>query len=447
MSEPPLLPRPGSPVRGLRFTNFRSFRDTGYLSVRPINFIFGKNSSGKTTILRSFLLFKQLVAETTLSGEVPFVGPYADFGSYEETVYNGEKSRDITLSITIPLSAQTRGRFRNLSQTLSSVRRLDVSAVLHWNRLGHAQFNSIEFADATPGVERRVLLCLTRTAPNKSKIAMPEFGLSTTIEGESDLSFSSLSWMGFYPSRTETSDARDAYQQLEMMSFELFRELRQAVQKIEHIGPLRDMPERAYRLAEVAIPAGSTQHVLGLLEKNSSAIRVVSTALNELRVARQIQLARPAPGWAGIVVKDVRTGRNANLADVGFGVSQVLPIIARVATARAGSLILIEQPELHLHPDTQGRLVDVLLDLASRRRVSLFIESHSEAILLRLRRRVAEGVIDSSDIRIYVTDNGEVRTAEMKEDGMLDMAAFPPDFFEEDWFDAVAIARAAAPGQ
>ena len=454
MPESPVQHQYAFPVRGLRFTNFRSFQDTGYLGIRPVNFLFGKNSSGKTTIIRSLLFFKQLVSETTLNGEVPFVGPSVDFGSYAETVFNGEKKRDITISITIPVLSRSRRLWRDLfNDDLTATRRVEVIAVLHWNaRLGRAQFDSIEFAD--PGVsrfadfavsptDRKILLSFARTAPNRAKVSIPEVGYSKQIETDQELNFSTMSWLLLNSS--PHAERNSAAQQAEYFSYELFRELRQAVEQIEHVGPLRDMPERAYRLAGGAIPAGSTQNVLGILESNEAVLRDVSAAMNELQVARQIQVARPAPGYGGIVVKDIRTGRSDNLADVGFGVSQVLPIIARIATARPGTLVIIEQPELHLHPDTQGRLVDVLLNLASKKKVSLFIESHSEPMLLRLRRRVAEGAISSNDVRIYVTDNGEVRVAELREDGKLDMSAFPSDFFEEDWLDSVAIARAANP--
>jgi predicted ATPase len=160
-------------------------------------------------------------------------------------------------------------------------------------------------------------------------------------------------------------------------------------------------------------------------------------------MAERVEITQPAPGYAGIAVTDVSTGRKDNLADVGFGVSQVLPIIVRVATARSNGLVLIEQPELHLHPETQGALTEVLLDLAHERKVSLLIESHSENMLLRLRREVAEKKIAAEDVAVYVTDKGEVRRAELSSNGDIDMSAFPPDFFEEEWLEAVEIARAA----
>jgi predicted ATPase len=166
--------------------------------------------------------------------------------------------------------------------------------------------------------------------------------------------------------------------------------------------------------------------------------------MRELGIAEEIEITRPAPGYAGIIVQDRDTGRRHNLADVGFGISQVLPIFARLATAAPDSLVLVEQPELHLHPETQGALVDAMMDLARRRKLALLVESHSENILLRLRRRVAERVIDPDDVRLYVTDRGAVKQAAVQPNGNVDMSAFPKDFFEEEWVEAVELARVAA---
>ncbi len=96
-----------------------------------------------------------------------------------------------------------------------------------------------------------------------------------------------------------------------------------------------------------------------------------------------------------------------------------------------------------MHPGTQGALTEVLLDLARDRNVSLFIESHSENMLLRLRRMAAEKRVRARDVAVYVTNKGKVRRAELSQSGDIDMKAFPRDFFEDEWLEAVQIARAS----
>lgn len=436
--------RSNQAIRSMSFRNLRAFRDTGELDIAPTNFLFGKNSSGKTTVLRAPLFFKQLVQQRTITGEAPLVGHYVDFGSYAEAVYNGEKSRDISISITLGLNARrilrdVVGKDNPIIESNS----FTVTFTLHWNASRkHIQYNSITFSN----IRGVVILQLTRTGPNRYRVELPDIGWSEVIEDETELSFTSLS-LGLLrlPVLRSATLAKggEVARRVEIYSYEFFRTVLQATEEIIHIGPLRDMPERAYRLDRVATPSTATQHVIGLLVNSSEATHTVSEAMRDLGVARQIELTSPAPGYAGLTVRDIVSGRRDNLADVGFGISQVLPIIAQLATAKRGNLVLIEQPELHLHPETQGRLADVMLRLAGQREVTLFIESHSESMLLRLRRRIAERSLDSNDLNVYVTNAGEVRKAAVDQNGGMDMSAFPNDFFEEDWIDAVGIARAA----
>jgi hypothetical protein len=426
---------PHSPLQRMLLRNLRGFRDTGVIEFAPITFVFGKNSSGKTTLLRAPLLFRQLLLAQSITGEVPLSGPYADFGSYREAVHGGDRSKDIDLEFDFDLTDRIRlyagqrefERYQSYTSTRVKVR-------LHWNvTRGHSQFSHIKFVD----LDDNPMLSFTRLGPDRIKTELYEYNFTQTFTGMPELSFQSLQFVG--QPREVTQETRD----LSFVSFILFDSLRDAVGRVRHIGPLRDMPERAYRTDRLAVPGGATQSTLGLMSAETASIRAASSALKRLGIAERVEITHPAPGYAGITVTDVNTGRKDNLADVGFGISQVLPIIIRVATAPRGSLLLIEQPELHLHPETQATLAEVLIDLAYRRGAPLFIESHSENMLLRLRRLVAEKKLQAEDVAIYVTDRGKVRPAKLSQSGDLDMRAFPKDFFEDEWLEAIQIARAS----
>lgn len=88
-----------------------------------------------------------------------------------------------------------------------------------------------------------------------------------------------------------------------------------------------------------------------------------------------------------------------DLPDVGFGISQVLPVLVQCFYAPEGSIILIEQPEIHLHPNAQSTLADVMIDVINSkengtdRDIQLVIETHSEHFLRRLQRRIAEDMV------------------------------------------------------
>src|SRR5690606_31440045 len=100
-------------------------------------------------------------------------------------------------------------------------------------------------------------------------------------------------------------------------------------------------------------------------------------------------------------------GVQTTLPDVGFGVSQVLPVIVECFYAAPNSTIVIEQPELHLHPRVQAYLANLFVEAIRAREngrdrnVQILVESHSEHFIYRLQRLIAEEVVSPADIALY----------------------------------------------
>jgi predicted ATPase len=140
-----------------------------------------------------------------------------------------------------------------------------------------------------------------------------------------------------------------------------------------------------------------------------------------------------------------------NLTDVGTGVAQVLPILVQraidiVKPPERPILEIVEQPELHLHPAAHGGLADIYISAARRSRTRFIVETHSETFLLRVRRRVAEGVVDPSILAVYFLENSKgiatVRPINIEADGGIDY--WPTGIFSEDYEEARAITKAQA---
>ena len=128
--------------------------------------------------------------------------------------------------------------------------------------------------------------------------------------------------------------------------------------------------------------------------------------LAELGLVAEFRVDEIAPDsnrWQAIL-KTRKGGEDVLLTDVGFGVSQVLPVITLLQYVPEGSTVLVEQPEIHLHPLAQAALADVIIHAARERRVQVILESHSEHLLLRLQRRIAEASISSDDVKLYFCD-------------------------------------------
>lgn len=132
------------------------------------------------------------------------------------------------------------------------------------------------------------------------------------------------------------------------------------------------------------------------------------------------------------------------LTDVGFGISQILPVITLCYYVPAGSTIILEQPEIHLHPAVQSDLADVLIDAALNRNVQIVVESHSEHLLRRLQRRLAEERLKPSDVALYFCsmEKDESRLTTLHVDDLGNITNWPRDFFGDEFGELAATQEA-----
>jgi predicted ATPase len=119
------------------------------------------------------------------------------------------------------------------------------------------------------------------------------------------------------------------------------------------------------------------------------------------------------------------------IPDMGFGVSQVLPVLVQCYYAPPGSTLIFEQPEIHLHPAVQSALADVFIDVMQHRQMQIIIESHSEHLLRRLQRRIAEKSLTRESIALYFCEmqEGQSRIRELEVDMFGSIRNWPRDFF------------------
>jgi predicted ATPase len=140
-----------------------------------------------------------------------------------------------------------------------------------------------------------------------------------------------------------------------------------------------------------------------------------------------------------------------DLPDVGFGVSQVLPVVVQLFYAPANSIIIMEQPEIHLHPSAQAALADVMIDAVTSwedgkaRNIQLIIETHSEHFLRRLQRRIAEDRVPHDYFSAYFANihsrPTKLEALQMNDSGNI--ANWPKNFFGDEMSDIAAQSMAA----
>ena len=224
-----------------------------------------------------------------------------------------------------------------------------------------------------------------------------------------------------------------------------------------YLGPLRDFPKRLYSTSgqaprDVGIRGERSIDVLRFSGTSSySEARMVKEEVEkwftQFKIADDINLEQIVEGiYYMVYITDSASKARVNLADIGFGASQTLPIIIECFYAPPGSTLLIEQPEIHLHPKAQSILGDLFIEATQKSDRTFIIETHSEHILARIRRRLAESnaglgnyKISRDDIAIYyfepTMDGTQVKEVTLNEQGQY--VEFPDGFFEEDLDEAI----------
>jgi len=243
---------------------------------------------------------------------------------------------------------------------------------------------------------------------------------------------------------------------------------RQFGDRTYYLGPLRSLPRREYRwkgthtedvgmagerAVEALLAAGERGRVntrgfnsIGRAKKRISVEEHVAAWLKDLGLVhsfRVVRLSEQADIYR-VLVRRTSQSDEVFLTDVGFGVSQILPVLVLLAYVDEGSTVLLEQPEIHLHPAVQAGLADVLIEAATVRNVQVIVESHSEHLLRRLQLRVAEEALDNEDVELYFADlhRGSSRLTRLQLNIFGDIENWPAGFFGDPLGEAAALAKA-----
>ncbi len=170
---------------------------------------------------------------------------------------------------------------------------------------------------------------------------------------------------------------------------------------INYVSPLRAHPKRYYMLDKaklnLTLDTLDGDAIAEVLKDNKQITKSVNSWLKNFGVEVDVQ------GFKEVIHHLIVKQNNVDLdiTDVGFGISQILPVIIQGFLSSKYSTTIIEQPEIHLHPKMQADLADLFIDIVKKTKgKKLIIETHSEYLLKRLRRRISEGEISPDDVSI-----------------------------------------------
>lgn len=222
------------------------------------------------------------------------------------------------------------------------------------------------------------------------------------------------------------------------------------LESVSYLGPLRAYPQRHHVISgeardTVGVRGEDTPEAIA--RDHDSVTRWINQWFEAFDIPYDLDVHSIGDEVSGDMVvmtlTDRRTQTPVSPSDVGFGIGQLLPIIVEANLAH-GSVLCVEQPEIHLHPRLQAHLADLFIAtsapatgrISSRPDANQWlIETHSEALMLRLQRRVREGKISADDVSVlYVEPSGKdgsvVIPLRLDSDGEF-RDAWPGGFFEE----------------
>lgn len=412
------------PLRRLAVENYRSFRDRHEIEIRPVTVVLGKNNSGKSALVRA-----PLVADTGFHADTsaPLDLERLDVepvDTFTDLIFEGSPHGRIGLGVEVGGEAPFR-----LDATIQHVAEEhdafvsdlridadDVRATLSW-------IQELVSGDAP----RKYEIDVSGAPPRQAHV---RFRGLVPVDPPPAL----RSWAARPPS----------------------------LGTIRYLSPYREPVARQHRLP-LGPPQALGAHGQGVAsvladDRARSAGAVIARVNEYLRALvpdwqlGEIQVAPPL--WSTVLTRD--HGRvQVNLADAGAGLSQALPMLVqcaldeldeRTAHGSRGALQIVEEPEMHLHPGAHAELADLYLRVAQHTDTRFLVETHSETLLLRLRRRIAEGSCDPDMVAVYMVEQRDgvssVARVGLDELGNLQGDAWPDGYFSTDYQDARALAAA-----
>ena len=216
--------------------------------------------------------------------------------------------------------------------------------------------------------------------------------------------------------------------------------------KIENFKAWREADLR-FGDAMLAATVRKETRSLGYRMRRKSFQEMVAHWLHELGLIHEFRINEIARGTNlyRAMIKTSASAATTSLTDVGFGVSQVLPVLVLLYYVPEGSTVLMEQPEVHLHPAVQSGLADVMLNVAKVRNVQIIVESHSEHLMRRLQRRVAEEEVSSDDVKLYFVSStgGGAQVSDLLLNEWGEIENWPENFFGDEMGEIAAITEAS----
>ena len=229
---------------------------------------------------------------------------------------------------------------------------------------------------------------------------------------------------------------------------------------INYLGPLRSYPERVYAVSRRHRRSTGVrgEFTPELLHNYPAAAERANVWFERFKIPYKLEVNtlgedEIAGEYVSLALVNRETGTKMTLADVGFGINQLLPVIVEgLSSPMPGTIpfrhsyneiLCVEQPEIHLHPRLQAEIADLMIETSSGDRGKQWIvETHSELLIRRIQTRIRQGILDPSIVSVIYVDpqaigGSKIEMLGLDEDGDF-IDDWPSGFFEESYDEMMA---------
>lgn len=401
----------GEGITKIAVKGFKSIAEECEIDIRPLTILAGANSSGKSSIMQPLLMLKQTLEALYDPGPLLIDGPNVQFTEAAQF-----------------LSMLSDGRGTDRFQIGIEAEDTDLSYSVK-TTFGKRQ-SQIELVEMTvnQSIPPEHFTLYPEMSPEEVKLIVPPPSLSE----DADIVKRSGCFL-----RLESQHGFWVFNVVDGLADNIFNSM--------YLPGLRGNPERIYRLSSTGpqYPGTFEHYAAGLIhewqETKDKRLKTLGGALHTLGLTGKVGTQK-----VGDVGTEIKVGLlphvsddetdMISIADVGIGVSQVLPVLVAVIAAKPGRLVYIEQPELHLHPRAQVALARVLAD-AAKRGVRVVAETHSSLLLLGIQTLVAEGDLSPELVKLHWFTRREDGVTEVDSVDLDEAGAYgdwPMDFDDVD---------------
>jgi len=391
--EAPGSEQPEAVPTRIAIAGFKSIREEQAIELRPLTILAGANSSGKSSMVQPLLMMKQTLEATYDPGPLLLAGPNVTFNEARQLLSRTHRGEPVDgFQVTIEFSDESQ-------VTTDFGRREGAGFELGRVTVGYGG-SKFQF---TPGAEHgQILSQLPRPFLDEVEKAFKDREVRWHVERERCL----------FQLYMQVGEEKGPLRRVPFGPPPLFHAER-FLRNIVHLPALRGNPRRNYPVTAVGDTYSGTfeSYVASVIAKwqadnAGAALNQTCEDLKLLGLSWKVE-ARPINDaevelQVGRLPRAVHGGERdlVSIADVGFGVSQALPVVVALHAAGPEHLVYLEQPEIHLHPRAQVAMADVLAR-AVQRGVRVLIETHSSLLLLAVQHLVANGTIPTDAVKLH----------------------------------------------